>query len=190
MTELELLTAIYRHLRMDELLRTTGVKREEVDELFRTLKSFLQKRASDGERRAVLVMYLDGSAKGNPGPAGIGVVTIDAQGDVLEEFSAPLEEMTNNAAEYHALIAAIGRALEWKARQVTFRTDSELLAKQMLGQYRIKSRNLMSLCIEARNLLKRLPSWKLELIPREQNKRADHLASLAAQQAADERTTR
>lgn len=188
MTELELLAAIYRHLKMNELLRSTGLKRQEVDELFRTLKGLLEARAAESEPRAVLVMYIDGSSKGNPGPAGIGIVTTDAQGDVLEEFSAPLEEMTNNAAEYHALIAAIGRALEWKPRQVTFRTDSELLAKQMLGEYSIKSRNLMSLCIEARNLLKRLPSWKLELIPREQNKHADHLATLAAQQAAGQHT--
>jgi len=184
MHDRDLLASVYRHLEMEPLLRETGLSKKQVDAFFKEVKALLDRAAADAERRASLVMYIDGSAKGNPGPAGIGVVTADLEGEVLEEMSTPVGAMTNNAAEYHALIAAIGRAIEWKAKTVVFRTDSQLLAKQMLGQYRIKSRNLVSLCIEARNLLKQLPQWQIEQIPREQNKHADQLASQAAVEAS------
>lgn len=180
--DFDLLTSVYKSLNMNGLLKEAGLQKEEVDSFFKKVRNLLVQEAEDAERHASLIMYIDGSARGNPGPAGAGVVTTDVGGDVLEELSFPLGKLTNNAAEYHSLIAAIGRAIEWKAKEVTFRSDSKLLVEQMHGGYRIKSRNLMSLCVEARSLLKKLPNWKIEHIPREQNKHADHLATIAAQQ--------
>jgi len=131
-----------------------------------------------------LVANIDGCSKGNPGPAGVGVVFSMPDGDTLAEGCAPLGRMTNNAAEYHALIAALAQALKWGAKRVEIRTDSELLARQMDGSYQVKSPLLFPLVKKAQELRRKLAFCKIQHVPREDNQRADRLANLALERTA------
>ncbi len=124
-------------------------------------------------------IHIDGASKGNPGPAAIGVVFLSSSGEVLAEGGAALAPMTNNAAEYHGLLAAMAQAIAWGATRVEILTDSELLARQMNGSYAVKSPPLMPLFRKARELRGRFAYCAIRHIPREQNRRADELANLA-----------
>jgi ribonuclease HI len=131
-----------------------------------------------------LIINTDGGARGNPGPAGVGVVFSDPAGQVLAEFKQYIGEATNNVAEYKALILALHEAaklLKLKAESLNLeiRMDSELIVKQMLGQYKIKEPTLKILAGEVLQLLKNFPRHTFKHVPREQNKRADKLVNQA-----------
>lgn len=126
-----------------------------------------------------LLINIDGSAEGNPGEAAIGVVISDRQGNVLQELSESIGRATNNIAEYKALIAACKAALEYKPREAIFFTDSQLLANQINGLYRIRQPNLEKLNSDALALLKHFPAWKVRYIERSANWRAHKLAQQA-----------
>lgn len=126
-----------------------------------------------------LVIYIDGASRGNPGPAGIGVAVLGPKGERLAEKSAYIGETTNNVAEYRALLAALKKAKEMGAERVQVRTDSELLFRQMQGSYRVKSPRLVGLFQEAHALTRGFSEFKLQRIPRQENRRADRLANLA-----------
>jgi len=126
-----------------------------------------------------LIVYIDGASRGNPGPAGIGIAVSGNKGDPLAEESAYIGETTNNVAEYRALLAALEKAKEMGALRVEVRTDSELLFRQMRGLYRVKSPKLMTLFREVVTLAKGFADFKLQRIPRSENKKADQLANLA-----------
>jgi ribonuclease HI len=131
--------------------------------------------------------YIDGGARGNPGPAGYGVRIEDADGTLIEELYAPLGIATNNVAEYNGLLAALKWAVDHGHRDVHIRSDSELLVKQMRGEYRVKNEGLQPLVVRARLLLMELGEVRFEHVRREMNKEADRLSNLAMDEAAKSR---
>lgn len=135
----------------------------------------------------MIVAYIDGGARGNPGPAGYGVRIEDEQGALISEFHGFLGTSTNNVAEYNGLLAALRYAREHGHRKVRIKSDSELLVKQMTGEYRVKHPGLQPLYQEARTLAGSLDRVVYEHVRREQNKDADRLANLAMDLAAQPR---
>ncbi|MDO8504995.1 MAG: ribonuclease HI family protein [bacterium] len=129
-----------------------------------------------------LIIYTDGGARGNPGPAGIGVVIYQEKGDgeeLVEEFGEYIGEATNNVAEYSALLAAIKRAREIGATSIDFMMDSELVVKQMRREYRVKDENLAILFTKVWNEAIHFKKVTFTHIPREKNKQADKMVNLA-----------
>jgi ribonuclease HI len=127
--------------------------------------------------------YIDGGARGNPGPAGYGVRIEDADGTLIAELYAPLGIATNNVAEYNGLLAALKWAVDHEARRLHIRSDSELLVKQMRGEYKIKNAGLQPLAARARLLAMELDEVTFEHVRRELNKEADRLSNLAMDMA-------
>ncbi len=123
------------------------------------------------------IIYSDGASKGNPGDAGIGIVISDEDGNVVCEIADYVGKTTNNVAEYCALIRGLRDAYELGAAQVEIRTDSELLARQLTGVYKVKSANLKPLFEEAISLLRSFEHVSISHVFREFNKRADELAN-------------
>jgi len=124
-----------------------------------------------------LVVYCDGAAEPNPGPATIGGILLDEQGRAVGQFSHPIGKSTNNQAEYRAFIAALEMALKLGATEVEVRSDSQLLVRQVCGRYRVKSAALRPLWQRATELLRRFNSYTIRHIPSRQN-RADALTRL------------
>jgi ribonuclease HI len=131
-----------------------------------------------------IVAYIDGGARGNPGPAGFGVRVENDHGELIEEFHGFLGSATNNIAEYNGLLAALRYAQQHGHRHVRIKSDSELLVKQMTGEYRVKNAGLQPLYQQAQSLARALERVAFEHVRREQNKDADRLAN----QAMDEGT--
>lgn len=131
-----------------------------------------------------LTVFFDGGARGNPGPAAAGIVIsrVNETDDTsvrIHEAGYFLGRATNNVAEYSALIRSAELILPLKPAQVSFHSDSELLVRQITGQYRVKSPDLLPLYEKAQALLLRLDSWHIRHVYREANSRADQLANLA-----------
>jgi ribonuclease HI len=124
--------------------------------------------------------YIDGAARGNPGPAGAGVYVEAEHGRPEEEHFRALGRTTNNVAEYQALLLALARAQEMGATDVEIRSDSLLLVEQLLGRYRIKAEHLKPLVFESIQRAKRFRRFAILHVPREENRRADLLANLGA----------
>lgn len=129
-----------------------------------------------------LVAHVDGGARGNPGPAGYGVVIDDAAGRRVAELSQYLGHRTNNYAEYMGLLAALQYALEHDARALEVVSDSELLVRQLNGQYKVRHPVLMELYQQARTLIRKLEWFRIEHVRREKNRDADKLANQAMDQ--------
>ena len=130
--------------------------------------------------------YIDGGARGNPGPAGYGVRIEDMDGNPIEEFHGAIGIATNNVAEYNGLLAALKWAADHGHRDVHIRADSELLVKQMRGEYKIKNSGLQPLAARARLLMMELGKVTFEHVRREQNKEADRLSNIAMDEAEQE----
>ena len=126
-----------------------------------------------------VVLNVDGGARGNPGPAAIGVVVASPQGDVLEEVAETIGVATNNVAEYRALIMGLERAHALGANEVEIINDSELVAKQLTGAYKVKHPAMKPLHAEAIAALRGFDSWRVRSVPRAQNARADELVNQA-----------
>lgn len=126
-----------------------------------------------------LVIYADGAARGNPGPAGIGVVIEDGRGRVLKEVSQFVGQKTNNQAEYMAVIQGLEEAAEYQADAVLIRLDSTLVVRQLKGEYNIESPLLKPLMSQVQELLARYRVAGIEHIEREYNRAADRLANRA-----------
>jgi ribonuclease HI len=131
----------------------------------------------------VITAYIDGGARGNPGPAGYGVRIESADASLIDELHGGLGVATNNVAEYNGLLAALRYAIEHGHRDVRIKADSELLVKQMRGEYRVKHPGLQPLHQEARALASRLGRVTFEHIRRELNKEADRLSNLGMDEA-------
>ena len=131
-----------------------------------------------------LVAYIDGGARGNPGPAGYGVRIEDEQGALINEFNGFLGSATNNVAEYNGLLAALKYAQQNGHRRLHIKSDSELLVKQMRGEYRVKHPGLQPLYQQARAIALGLDRVTFEHVRREHNKDADRLANLAMDEGA------
>src|SRR5580700_1982482 len=126
-----------------------------------------------------IVAYCDGGSRGNPGPAGFGVYIQDSAGKVLAELSQFLGKHTNNFAEYSALLAALEFAITKGHKSLRVVSDSELMVKQMKGQYRVNSPELRPLYEEARRRIPQLDHFQIQHVLREKNRHADRLANLA-----------
>jgi ribonuclease HI len=131
----------------------------------------------------LITAYIDGGARGNPGPAGYGVRIESADGTFLDELHGPLGIATNNVAEYNGLLAALRYALEHGYPDVRIKSDSELLVKQMRGEYKVKHQGLQPLHQQARALSSRLRRVTFEHVRREFNKEADRLSNLGMDEA-------
>ncbi len=126
-----------------------------------------------------LILNTDGGARGNPGPAGIGVVIRDANGMLVSQHHEYIGQATNNVAEYKALILALEESKKRGADQVQINMDSELIVKQMKGLYKIKEPSLKLLAGDVQKLLKEFKEYTFTHVRREFNKDADKLVNLA-----------
>ncbi|NPV70358.1 MAG: Nif3-like dinuclear metal center hexameric protein [Firmicutes bacterium] len=130
-----------------------------------------------------VVAYVDGGSRGNPGPAAYAVVLLDGSGNTLVEEGIALSQATNNVAEYRAVIEAAKRARVAGASRLIINTDSELVARQISGEYRVKNAGLSGLYEQALAALREFESWEVRHIPREENRRADRLVNKALDSA-------
>ena len=128
-------------------------------------------------------IYIDGASKGNPGPAGVGVV-ICQDWQVVKNIYSFIGEATNNVAEYSALIEGLKECLRLKACNIKINSDSQLLCHQLNLIYKIKAPHILKLYLEARSLMKNFKKVIVEHIPREKNTGADKLANKAIKEAA------
>ncbi len=127
----------------------------------------------------VLEIYTDGASRGNPGPAAIGVVVRQADGPALCAHGEAIGMATNNVAEYRAVLTALQICRRWNAPRVHLFVDSELVARQLTGVYRVKSPDLLPLFQQVQHLARQLREFQVRHIPRERNAHADHVANLA-----------
>lgn len=124
-------------------------------------------------------IYVDGAARGNPGPAAAGICLYDAEGRVVRLIGKTLGRLPNNQAEYRALLLALGAAIPFAPTALLVRMDSQLVVRQMQGVYRVKDLTLQELSLQVRQLMRVLGSVRFEHVPRAQNREADRLANLA-----------
>ena len=132
----------------------------------------------------MITAYIDGGARGNPGPAGYGVY-IELPDGRVEELHGALGVATNNVAEYNGLLAALTWAIQHGHRKVCIRADSELLVKQMRGEYKVKNPGLQPLVARARLLAGQLDDVTFTHVRREQNKDADRLSNVGMDEAEE-----
>jgi ribonuclease HI len=126
-----------------------------------------------------LIIETDGASRGNPGLAGAGVIIKDEAEHRIRHIAEFLGSMTNNQAEYRALIIGLKAAAEYNPESVTVRMDSELVVRQMNGVYKVKHPSMLPLYLEAIELMKALPDVEIVHVPRERNPGADQVANLA-----------
>jgi ribonuclease HI len=126
-----------------------------------------------------VIVHVDGGARGNPGPAAAACVITTPEGELLAEDARLLGFATNNVAEYHALLLGLERARELGAREVDVVGDSELIARQITGAYKVKQDALRGLHHDALDALRGFERWSIESVPRAQNARADALVNAA-----------
>jgi ribonuclease HI len=186
-----LLRAVYESIRWESVYeKEPDATREQVDELFRRMGEAVGEEESGGEASVADVaggeawVHTDGAARGNPGPAGIGIVITTADGREVLAWGRAIGEATNNVAEYAAAIEGLKKAGELGVRAVRLRADSELLIRQVEGRYKVKNAGLKPLHAEVVKLLQGFEEWHAEYIPREQNAAADALAGRHAKKGA------
>ena len=131
-----------------------------------------------------VIVHVDGGARGNPGPAAAACVISSPAGEVLGEHAQLLGSVTNNVAEYRALLLGLAQARELGASEVEVIGDSELIAKQVQGLYKVKHEAMKPLFLEAIRGLKAFPKWSFRTVPRAQNAGADALVNQALDAAA------
>ena len=193
----ELLRAVYDHLDLDALLANhPELTRQDVDDLFLRLVELLGAPPPPVEKPlppgalppapvpppgtdADMIVHSDGSSRGNPGPAGIGVVILHRDGTILREISRPIGRATSNVAEYRAALAGLAEARALGAKRLLLRTDSELLVRQVRGEYRVRHAGLKPLHAELARATARLDHFACEHVSRQANARADALATAA-----------
>ena len=127
----------------------------------------------------LVIAYIDGGSRGNPGPAGYGVSVEDEDGRVIDELTGSIGVATNNSAEYRGLVAALEYLVATGRRDAIIRSDSQLLTRQMRGEYRVRQPELATLHARAGELASQLERVRFEHVPRERNRRADALANAA-----------
>ncbi len=132
-----------------------------------------------------VIVNVDGGARGNPGPAAAACVVTSPDGEVLDEQAQLLGSVTNNVAEYRALLLGLERARELGASEVEVVGDSELIAKQVQGAYKVKHQAMRPLYLEAMASLRGFDDWTIRTVPRAQNARADALVNAALDHASE-----
>lgn len=126
-----------------------------------------------------VTVHVDGGARGNPGPAAAAAVISDADGQVIGDYTELLGRATNNVAEYRALLLGLARARELGASEIEVVGDSELIAKQVSGVYKVKHEAMRSLYLDAMKALRGFDRWSIRTVPRAQNAEADALVNAA-----------
>lgn len=134
----------------------------------------------------IVTLAVDGAARGNPGPAGAGAALLDKQGRSLAEKTMYLGKATNNEAEYQALVMGLTLALERDHPRILIQTDSELMARQITGEYKIKEPRLKKYFTQAHALLEKFQKWEVRAVPRAENRLADRLSNIAIDKVAKE----
>jgi len=134
-----------------------------------------------------VVVHVDGGARGNPGPAAAAAVISTPSGEVLDEVSETLGTATNNVAEYRGVLLGLRRARELGASEVELVNDSELVAKQITGAYRVKHPAMRPLYLDAMSALRPFARWSVRSVPRAQNVEADRLVNEALDAGAHTR---
>ena len=134
-----------------------------------------------------ITIYIDGAARNNPGPAAIGGVILGPDNNELERYSVFVGERTNNQAEYLSLIEALKRAKKYRPGVVEVRSDSELIVKQLSGDYRVRNKELKDLYEKALELIREFKNFRIIHIPRSENEVADRLCNLALDAALKKR---
>lgn len=134
-------------------------------------------KALPAKKGGPLSLYTDGASRGNPGEAGAGFVVYDSNGEEVAGEGVYLGKCTNNLAEYDALILGLKLAMQFKPVHLDLYLDSQLIVRQVLGQYKVKNQQLKPKYQQVMGLLADLPSWKISHVRRELNKRADELAN-------------
>jgi ribonuclease HI len=132
-----------------------------------------------------VIVHVDGGARGNPGPAAAAAVVSDAEGQVLDEAAEVLGVATNNVAEYRGLLLGLQRAQELGATEIDVVNDSELVAKQVNGLYKVKHPDMRPLHAQARAALDGFARWTVRSVPRADNAAADALVNQALDAASD-----
>jgi len=186
----ELLSLVHKCIDIEILKKKNKtIRKKRVDKLFHDLKAHVKKddlATSDKKKTDdlninkeidLIVVNADGASRGNPGESGIGVAIFDKDSNLIHEASDYLGVATNNIAEYKALILGIKLSMEYNAKKILFKSDSELMVKQIKGEYKVKNPQLKLLFAEAQDLLKKLPNWKIMHVRREENSEADLLAN-------------
>ena len=125
-----------------------------------------------------VTVHVDGGSRGNPGPAAVAAVVTGDGGEVLREDAEYIGEATNNVAEYRAVQLGLRLARELSADAVEIVNDSELVARQISGQYKVKNAGLKPLFLETMQALREFPAWSIRNVRREHNERADELLNL------------
>jgi ribonuclease HI len=126
-----------------------------------------------------VVVHVDGGARGNPGPAAVGAVVSTPEGEVLDEASARIGDATNNVAEYRGLLLGLERARALGASEVEILNDSQLVAQQVAGAYKVKHAGIRPLHAEVMRALAGFEGWSIRSVPRAENARADALVNEA-----------
>ena len=140
---------------------------------------------SEPKRPALLRLFVDGGSRGNPGPAGGGAVVLDETNEVLAGRGFFFGHATNNVAEYQALIRGLELVTQFRPHRVEIFADSELIVRQITGEYRVKSPDLLPLYEQVQMALLKLDDWQIRHVPRGQNQQADRLAHLAMNHKGD-----
>ena len=196
----ELLALIHKSIDMEKLKeQDRTITKKRVDKLFQDLKDHVKKDDLTVSEKGItdtlnikkeaglIVVNVDGASRGNPGESGIGVAIFDKDSNLISEACDYLGVATNNIAEYRALILGIKLSTEYNAKRTLFKSDSELMVKQIKGEYKVKNAQLKLLFAEAQSLLKKLPNWKIMHVPREENKEADLLANKGVEMSMENR---
>ena len=186
----ELLVLIHKSIDIEKLKeQDKTITKKRVDKLFQNLKDHIKKDdliISDKEiidtsninkEIDLIVVNVDGASRGNPGESGIGVAIFDKDSNLINEACDYLGVATNNIAEYKALILGLRLSIKYNAKKILFKSDSELMVKQIKGEYKVKNAQLKLLFAEVKDLFKKLPNWEIMHVPREENKEADLLAN-------------
>jgi ribonuclease HI len=155
-----------------------GLTPEDLQDLFREAAALYRDPGAGFWR-----LHCDGASRGNPGPAGAGMVLFDPQGRLQANQGRYLGETTNNVAEYQALLLGLEAARRLEVKKLRVLADSELMVKQINGRYRVKAPHLIPLWRAALNALKQFEAWSINHVPREEN----HLADEAANRAIDQK---
>lgn len=179
-----LLTFLAEGRSLDECWRECGFssREEAAGELMRlvgqlsTLSGAVRKERA--KRTKKVVVYVDGASRGNPGPASVAAVAFSRGGRVLGRRARKIGSVTNNVAEYRAVIEGLMLARELGAKSVTIKMDSELVHRQLGGSYRVKNEELRKLSAEVARESRRFVKCEFQHVPREDNREADRLANL------------
>jgi len=196
----EILTLIHKNIDVEKLKnQNKAITKNRIDKLLQKLKEYVKKDDLSVSGKAgkdastinkqfdFLIVNVDGASKGNPGEAGIGVAVFDKDLNVVQESCEYIGMATNNVAEYNALILGAKLAIKFNANNTLFKSDSELMVKQIMGEYRVKNTQLKSLYSEVQSLLGKLPEWEIMYVPRDENKEADLLANKGVEMSTGNR---